>query len=688
MQRTIIKLSILALLISFFLEITLFNYTHYAALFTSEHFGIAYNEQEQDFVSNIKEYLLEGIAVQDSFLLPKQLSGLKFKNLNTEIASIYIDPVFLWRNRQNVRIIWADEESSERYIDVGIIKGLSFSNYININPRGKVSNLTIVFLENNIAIKSIELNKEIPMAIMPIRLLIVFAAMLLLLCLRNIELRKKISWFCFDYLYDKTNCRQSIGFATLIFSMLVFNFLVSYSNFGFRDNEFSAEWAKMYSHHMTDALLKRQLHLDIEVPKALLEAEKPYDNEYREKHGMILSWNFSKFDSAKIALLGDRTLYKGKYYSYYGILPVIILYAPYKLITGNYLPSTMGNFLFASMATIMLMLLWRQIAQNYLKKIPYFFFLISGASLYACSLIPTILAEARFASITQFSALFFVLLGVYLLLKKSNMLILLLCSFCFAFAIACRPSALFWSLLIPVLLWDKREEILNVKCLSAIIIPFAIVGSMLAWYNYVRFDSPFVLGTAYMITDANQAMLSQINIIGKTYSTIKTFLFVLFNPPNLNITFPFISPQISTVPLAKSLFMYDKEVIIGIFCFPVMWFLFYIRKINILRNFILAGIFISLLNMIISSSVGGIVWRYSMDFVWIITISALICAFQFQERELAIRKYILKSFYLCCAFTLLLSFFSTISYKLVDGLLDLKIWHYLARTFGVICNVP
>jgi hypothetical protein len=57
----------LALLISLFLEITLFNYTHYATLFTNKHFGIVYSEQEQSFISNANEYLLKGISVQDSF---------------------------------------------------------------------------------------------------------------------------------------------------------------------------------------------------------------------------------------------------------------------------------------------------------------------------------------------------------------------------------------------------------------------------------------------------------------------------------------------------------------------------------------------------------------------------------------------------------------------------------------------
>ncbi len=704
MHRKFLPFSLtLALLISLFLEITLFNYTHYATLFTSKHFGIVYSQQEQSFISNANEYLLKGISVQDSLLLPNQLSSLEFKNLNTEIASIYIEPIFLQGNIQHLRITWADEESSERFIDVSIIKGLDFSNYINVNPHGKVSNLSIAFLENNIAIKQIELNREIPMAIMPIRLVIVFGILLLLICLKNTEIREKISWFCFDYLYDKTNFKQRIGFAVLICSMIIFNFLVSYSVYGFRDNELAAEWIKMYSHHMTDALLKKQLHLDIKVPQALLEAERPYDYVYRKQKGMIVHWNMKSLlsDTLENALFGDHTYYKGKYYSYFGMVPVIILFAPYKLITGDYLPSSMGAFLFASIATILLMLLWKQITQNYLKKLPYFFFLISSVVLYACSFIPVILSISPFHIIAQFSALAFVIFGMIMLLQaKENGAInrtttkyLLISSFSFALAVACRPSALFCSILIPVLLWDKRKELINARYLLAIIIPFVIIGSILAWYNYARFDSPFSFGNTYTISGFNQTMFNKINIIGKIHSSIKTFLFMLFNPPNLDLTFPFIVAKISNIPLAKSTMPVYFLPTVGIFCIPLMWFLFYVRKVNILRNFIFTGIFISLFNIALFSFTHGISYRYIMDYSWIMAIGALICAFQLQENEIAMRKVILKIFYSCCVFTLLLVFFLAISTRIYNidntgNFLDPKIYHYLARTFGVICNVP
>jgi len=686
------KRLILALLISFFFEITLFNYTHYATLFTSEAFGVIYSEQEQDFISNLPDLPeFNGVAVRDSFFIPSPKGNMKFKNLNAEIASIYINPVFLPnKNIQPVMISWADEESSERSIFVSIIKGLDFSNYININPCGKVSELTVAFLESNLVIKAVELNKTIPIAFMPIRFVIIVAILFLLLCLKNKEYCKKISYFCFDYLYDKNNRRQKIGFVAFASSALILNFLVSYSVYGFKDNELAAKWIKMYSHHMTDAFLKGQLHLDIEVPKALIEAKKPYDPKYRDLHGMIINFNRKSMDSHENSLLGDHTYYDGKYYSYFGVVPVAMLFVPYKLLSGHYLPSTFGAFLFASLTTVLLLLLWKQIAQNYLNKIPYFFFLTGGVVLYACSFIPIVLAENRFHTIAQFSALAFVILGVLCLLRRN----IFLGCLCFALAVGCRPSAIFWSLLIPVLLWDKRRELLNIKGLSAIMIPFTVVGSVLAWYNYARFGSPFTFGVGYMITNANQmTFTSLISPIGKLHMTIKTFLFVLFNPPNFDVTFPFITQKISTVQMSKSSFMYDKELIAGIFWFPVMWFLFFIGKVKILRNFIFACILISLLSILVCALIGGSAFRYSMDFSWALGLCSLVCVFcLFERHRLQIQGRItLKAYYIFGFITVIFVFFIVLSYRAAFDYispLDPKIWHYLARTFGVICNIP
>jgi len=183
-----------------------------------------------------------------------------------------------------------------------------------------------------------------------------------------------------------------------------------------------------------------------------------------------------------------------------------------------------------------------------------------------------------------------------------------------------------------------------------------------------------------------------ISLIGKLHIVTTSFLFVLFNPPSLDLTFPFVSFKISSVRMPESTFIY-KEMILGIFCFPIMWFLFFVGKAKILRNFIFAGIFISLLNILVSSLVAGaLAFRYSMDLSWILGLCSLVCAFSLFERQQMQGRMTLKAYYIFGFITVVLVFFAALSYRRLSFgsimPLDPKIWHYLARTFGVICNVP
>jgi len=179
-------------------------------------------------------------------------------------------------------------------------------------------------------------------------------------------------------------------------------------------------------------------------------------------------------------------------------------------------------------------------------------------------------------------------------------------------------------------------------------------------------------------------MINKVSIIEKIPSFIDTFLYMLFNPPNLDLIFPFVTLNKSNLSFP---FPFSFPTF-GILCFPIMWFLFYVRKITLLRNFIFAGIFISLLNIALFAFV-GIFWRYNIDFAWILALGALICAFQLQEKYTAMRKVVLKIFYSCCGITLLLVFFFTISVRITGAWENYpRIYYYLARAFGVICNVP
>lgn len=85
---------------------------------------------------------------------------------------------------------------------------------------------------------------------------------------------------------------------------------------------------------MASALLKGKLSLDIEVSDSLAAMENPYDYAAREEGNVDFQW--------------DTAFFNGKYYMYFGIVPVLLLFLPLQLI---------GIRLMAYQATIVFLLL-------------------------------------------------------------------------------------------------------------------------------------------------------------------------------------------------------------------------------------------------------------------------------------------------------------------------------------------
>ncbi|HYO83914.1 MAG TPA: hypothetical protein VES20_21100, partial [Bryobacteraceae bacterium] len=100
-----------------------------------------------------------------------------------------------------------------------------------------------------------------------------------------------------------------------------------------------------YYNYLGRAFAMRQLHLPVEPPAALLALKDPWD------------------PAANASLrLHDAVLYKRRYFLYHGAAPAVILFAPWRILTGYDFPENFavvafcfGGWLFLS-ATLMLVL--------------------------------------------------------------------------------------------------------------------------------------------------------------------------------------------------------------------------------------------------------------------------------------------------------------------------------------------
>ena len=94
----------------------------------------------------------------------------------------------------------------------------------------------------------------------------------------------------------------------------------------------------------------------IEPTPELMAMENPYDWSARNVQGVSCAW--------------DHVYYNGKYYSYYGVAPVLTFFLPYHKLTGNYFASDMAVWIFSCIGLVFFGLTYIAIAKRWLKCVP------------------------------------------------------------------------------------------------------------------------------------------------------------------------------------------------------------------------------------------------------------------------------------------------------------------------------
>ncbi|MGN0519472.1 MAG: hypothetical protein ACI4LB_01915, partial [Candidatus Fimenecus sp.] len=123
-----------------------------------------------------------------------------------------------------------------------------------------------------------------------------------------------------------------------------------------------------------DAFLKGQLYLDFAPDERILALENPYDPAARAETGAWYPW--------------DRALFDGKYYSYFGIAPLLTVYFPYCALTGAFPAPQTVCFLLAAVGVVAVALLVLRLVRlfvpdcNFCALVLSIFAAVSGSLLY------------------------------------------------------------------------------------------------------------------------------------------------------------------------------------------------------------------------------------------------------------------------------------------------------------------
>jgi hypothetical protein len=200
--------------------------------------------------------------------------------------------------------------------------------------------------------------------------------------------------------------------------------------------------------------------------------------------------------------LHDASLYHGKYYLYFGPTPALVLFLPYKLLTGSYLPTRAAVALFCIGGYACSCALFFLLARREKWVCPLWLAATAILSLGTSSLVLFLLTRPSFYELAIASCYFFLIAGFALLASSlgaeaPRLPALCLSGLCFGLAAGCRPTASLLALLLMVLLFFRLRP--RLSHLLVFVFPIAVCGVLLASYNYARFHNPLEFGMTYSL---------------------------------------------------------------------------------------------------------------------------------------------------------------------------------------------
>lgn len=265
-----------------------------------------------------------------------------------------------------------------------------------------------------------------------------------------------------------------------------------------------------------DALLKGQWHIDVPVDTAVLNAgERLFDPGWRAQNGIEGYW--------------DRTYYEGKFYAYYGYGPMLLLYLPLYVLTGQVPSPSLALFFFSTLAILGLYLGTYAVARFYgvLSRANALVWLLGQAAVVLGTHLVVVQCYITFYAYAPLLAAGLVGLLTYLSYsipsmvsvgKKRSALVAL--ALIMVLMVHTRPLLLlpclalcgpiFWGLIRAskwqqgtdqIMTYNKRSKVLDALCVG---LPLALGAVLTMALNYLRFGGVLEFGQRYCITWENQ----------------------------------------------------------------------------------------------------------------------------------------------------------------------------------------
>ncbi len=335
----------------------------------------------------------------------------------------------------------------------------------------------------------------------------------------------------FDHL--KSRPVVVLAFISILFMLITY---VWFMSFGLWTRWPSIRSYNTYYDQLATAFQHGSLSLETKPGSALLALHNPYDPTSREVNNVPYPIDFS--------------LYKGKFYLYFGPVPALFLlvikFLGFGTIGDNYLVFVFvsGILIFQSLLIIKL---WKRFFQN----IPVW---MTSLCILFCGLIspiPWILTQARVYDAAGTGGQFFFLAGLYYVvaaLDRESISVgqFLMAGISWALAIGSRLTQIvpIAFLACMILFWAFRtypQTKLRSKAIFPLIflcLPLVLGLAVLGWYNWARFNSVFETGLYYQLAGPNLQKYS--HVLFSPLYLLPNLYDYLFMRPTVNMTFPFL----------------------------------------------------------------------------------------------------------------------------------------------------
>lgn len=570
-----------------------------------------------------------GLAAEgDRYVSMGDSATIEFTDLDQKIGVIKLD-LSGTAYKTDYSIDFADETNASYYMRSGLVKGSVFNEieatkYVVCDFSGKVSKIRINLSglgENQVTISGITLNEDYPTHFSYLRFVIILLGIAFVwIFKRSVNFRKPLG----EQLY----ITKAVT-AVIILAVVILSFILSSVNLH-PETDFSKDTGNQITQELVDAFESGQVELKDQPSAQLLSMENPYDWSARAEQNVSAKW--------------DHVLYEGKYYSYYGIGPVILLYLPYHLITGHYLESLVGVLLFNTIALIFLGMTFYKLMKKLFKDIPLSMYTAALIMVFAACGMWYCTVMANFYEIAQSSGFCFTVLGAYFLVssnviggdkEKIRPAMAALSSLFLAIAVTCRPTTAVWcvvavAFIVAGILKLRRTDGKRadyIKYLLCALAPFVVIGGLQMLYNHARFGSFTDFGIAYSLTIndfTHTEFHAQLSAIG--------FFDYLLAPPSFSGEFPYVQTTLSTLGVNGYYFVATNNGAGLLYRALPMFFLFgapfalkYVNKEKRVRTVVLFSAVAFVAPFIIIASIweSGYGVRYMMDFAW----EMLVCAF-------------------------------------------------------------